>query len=74
VNTNLAGTTFRRHRTNVDAGAGWRLSPAYSLSVSVRNLTDTPYINLQRFAGGLTALTRNETVGQSWTFALKGTY
>jgi TonB-dependent receptor len=74
VNTNLAGTTFRRHRTNVDAGAGWRLSPTYSLSVSVRNLTDTPYINLQRFAGGRTALTRNETVGQSWTFALKGTY
>jgi hypothetical protein len=42
--------------------------------VSVRNLTDTPYVNLQRFAGGVTALTRNETVGQSWTFALKGTY
>ena len=74
VNTNLAGTTYRRHRTNVDAGAGWRLNPVYSLSVSVRNLTDTPYINLQRFAGGITALTRNETVGQSWTFALKGTY
>ncbi len=74
VNTNVAGTTYRRHRTNVDAGAGWRLNHTYSLSVSVRNLTDTPYINMQKFVTGPTAMTRHETVGQSWTFAIKGTY
>ncbi len=74
VNTNLAGTTYRRHRANVDAGAGWRINNTYSLSVAVRNLTDTPYINMQRFVTGPTAMTRHETVGQSWTFALKGTY
>jgi iron complex outermembrane recepter protein len=74
VNTNLAGTTYRRHRTNVDAGGSWRLSPTYSLSVSVRNLTDTPYINMQKFVTGPTAMTRHETVGQSWTFAIKGAY
>ena len=74
INTNLAGTTYRRHRANVDAGAGWRFSNTYSLSVSVRNLTDTPYINMQRFVTGPTAITRHETVGQSWTFAVKGTY
>ncbi len=74
VNTNVAGTTYRRHRTNVDAGASWRVNNTYSLSVAVRNLTDTPYINMQRFVTGPTAMTRHETVGQSWTFALKGTY
>ncbi|PAW63000.1 MAG: hypothetical protein B9S34_15180 [Opitutia bacterium Tous-C1TDCM] len=74
VNTNLAGTTYRRHRTNVDAGAGWRLNNRYSVSVAVRNLADTPYINMQRFVTGPTAMTRHETVGQSWTFALKGNY
>ena len=74
VNTNLAGTTYRRHRTNLDAGGGWRLNNTYSLSVSVRNILDTPYINMQRFATGPTAITRSETVGQSWTFAIKGTY
>jgi len=74
VNTNIAGTTYRRHRTNVDAGAGWRINNAYSLSVAVRNLTDTPYINMQRFVTGPTAMTRHETVGQSWTFAIKGNY
>jgi len=74
VNTNLAGTTYRRHRTNVDAGAGWRLNNTYSLSVNVRNLTDQPYINMQRFVTGPTAMTRYETVGQSWTFAVKAMY
>jgi iron complex outermembrane receptor protein len=74
VNTNIAGTTYRRHRTNLDAGGSWRLTNAYSLSLSVRNILDTPYINMQRFATGPTAMTRNERVGQSWTLALKGTY
>ena len=74
VNTNVAGTTYRRHRANLDAGGGWRLSNTYSLSVSVRNITDTPYINMQKFVTGPTAITRSETVGQSWTFAIKGTY
>ena len=60
--------------TNLDAGGSWPLNNTYSLSVSVRNLLDTPYINMQRFATGPTAMTRHETVGQSWTFALKGNY
>ena len=74
VNTNLAATTYRRHRTNVDAGGGWRLTNAYSLSLSMRNIFDTPYINMQRFVTGPTAMTRHETVGQSWTLAVKGTF
>ncbi|MBI5766859.1 MAG: TonB-dependent receptor [Verrucomicrobia bacterium] len=74
VNTNVAGTTYRRHRANVDLGGGWRINNVYSLSVSVRNLTDTPYINMQKFVTGPTAITRHETVGQSWTFAIKGAY
>ena len=74
TNTNRAGTTYRRHRTNLDAGGGWRLSNTYSLSISVRNILDTPYINMQRFVTGPTAMTRHETVGQSWTVAIKGTY
>ena len=74
VNTKLAATTYRRHRTSLDAGGSWRLNNTYSLSVSVRNILDTPYINMQRFVTGPTAMTRSETVGQSWTFAIKGAY
>jgi hypothetical protein len=29
---------------------------------------------MQKFITGPTAITRNETVGQSWTFAIKGAY
>lgn len=74
VKTNVAGTTYRRHRTNLDAGGSWRINNTYSLAVSARNILDTPYINMQRFASGPTAMTRFETVGVSWTFAVKGTY
>ena len=74
VNTNLAATTYRRHRSNVDAGGSWRLTNAYSLSVSVRNIFNTPYISMQRFVTGPTAITNHQTVGQNWTFAIKGTY
>jgi iron complex outermembrane recepter protein len=73
VNTNLAGTTYRRHRTNLDAGGGWRLNNIYSLAVSVRNILNSPYISMQRFASG-TAMTNHQSVGQSWTLALKGAY
>lgn len=74
VNTNVAGTTYRRHRTNLDVGGGWRLNNTYSLSVSARNILDTPYINMQKFVTGPTAITRSEIVGVSWTFAVKGAY
>jgi TonB-dependent receptor len=69
-----SATGYRRHRTNLDAGGGWRLTNTYSLAVSARNITNTPYINMARYASGLTAMTRHEIVGTSWTFAVKGTY
>lgn len=72
--TNVAGTTLRRHRANVDVGGSIRLSGRYSLALSGRNVTDTPYINLQRFTTNPLVRTRNETVGTSWTLALRGQY
>ena len=71
---NVAGTVYRRHHSNVDIGGGWRLGPHYTLSVAVRNLTDTPWLDLQRFPSAPNALIRHETVGTSWTFSVKGTY
>ncbi|MSU47674.1 MAG: TonB-dependent receptor [Opitutus sp.] len=74
VNTNLAGTTYRRHRTNVDAGSSWQLTNRYGLSVGVRNIFNTPYISMQRFVTGPTAMVNHLTFGQNWTFAVKGAY
>lgn len=74
VNTNLTGSTYRRHRANVDVGGGWRINSKYSVSVSVRNVTNAPYINMVKFANGMQAMNRHEIVGTTWTFAMKGVY
>lgn len=71
---NPAGTVYRRHHANLDVAAAWRLTRRYSFSVNARNLTDVPWIDLQRFESGATAVTRFEKVGTSWTFALKAAY
>ncbi|MBI4623854.1 MAG: TonB-dependent receptor [Verrucomicrobia bacterium] len=74
VPTSVTGLSYRRHRTNLDAGGGWRLTNHLSLSVSARNLLNTPYINMQRVPPNAATLTRNEITGLSYTFALKGVY
>jgi TonB-dependent receptor len=74
VPRNVTGTIYDRHRSNLDAGGSWRLTNHYSLAVSARNLTNTPYIRMQRLSSGPTVMTRHEIVGTSWTFAIKATY
>ncbi len=68
------GLSYRRHRTNLDAGGGWRLTKHLSLSVSARNLLNSPYINMQHVAPNAPVITRHEITGISYTFAIKGTY
>ena len=74
IRSNVAFTTYRRHRTNLDAGGGWRLTNRYSLSVSARNLLNSPYVNMQKFGNNAAVITRSEVNGISYTFAVKGTY
>jgi TonB-dependent receptor len=70
-----SGIGIRRHRTSLDGGASWRLSQHLTMSVTGRNLLNSPYVNLQYFGPPNPAVwTRHETTGTSWTFALKGTY
>jgi outer membrane receptor protein involved in Fe transport len=71
---NLQTNVYRRHRSNLDLGGSWRLNQTYQLSASVRNVLDQPWIDMQPFANGFTAMTAHQTVGVSWTFAVKGTY
>jgi TonB-dependent receptor len=68
------GLSYRRHRANLDTGASFSLTNHVNLSVSVRNLTNSAYINMQWVAPSAPVWTRNETTGVSWTFAIKGTY
>ena len=71
---NVAGTLYRRHHANVDAGLGWRLTRHYTLQVAARNLLNAPWLDLQRFENGWSALARYEVTGTSWTFAIKGSH
>jgi iron complex outermembrane receptor protein len=68
------GSSFRRHRTNLDAGGGWRLSSHLTLSLSARNILNTPYLNMQWFPPSAPVMNRSEITGVSWTFAVKGVY
>lgn len=68
------GLSYRRHRTNLDAGASFRLTSRYSLSANVRNILNTPYLNMQWVAPSAPVWTRSEITGLSWTFAVKGQY
>jgi TonB-dependent receptor len=71
---NIGNRQYQRHRSNLDAGGGWRITKHYSLAVSARNLTNTPYIQMRYFGNNSAAMVRHEIVGTSWTFAVKGTY
>lgn len=71
---NIANRQYRRHRTNLDAGASVRLTNRYSISLSGRNITNTPYIELRHFGNNAPVMVRHEIVGSSWTLAVKGAY
>ena len=73
-NRNNAGTAYRRHHANLDVGGSWRLSRNYTLAVGARNILNSPWLDLQRYETGPTALVRYETVGTSWTVAFKANY
>ncbi len=68
------GLSYRRHRTNLDSGLTVRLTNRVYFSANVRNILNTPYINMQWVAPSSPVWTRNETTGASWTFAVRGTY
>jgi TonB-dependent receptor len=68
------GLTFRRHRTQVDAGIGWRLNHRLSLMLSGRNVLSARYIQMQHVAPSAPTATDILDVGATYILAIKGTY
>ncbi len=68
------GATYQRHRIQIDAGAGYKITPTISLSFSARNLTDTPYIQMQEVAPSGPTLYDHLRIGATYTLALKTTF
>ncbi len=68
------GLTFMRHRTQVDAGIGWRLNKNLSLMLSGRNIFDARYIQMQHVAPSAPTATDILDIGTTYILALKGTF
>jgi outer membrane receptor protein involved in Fe transport len=74
VPLNTADTSYRRHRATLDAGASFKLTAQTSVFVSARNLTNSRYITMDRFAPAPAVWRAYERYGTTWTFGVKGAF
>jgi TonB-dependent receptor len=68
------GLSFRRHRTQMDAGIGWKLNKHLSLMLSGRNVLNARYVQMQHVAPSAPTATDILDVGATYILSLKGTY
>ena len=72
--TNATGTTYRRHRTVIDAGGGYRLSDRVNLFFSLRNVFDAPLLNMQKSGTNPAVVTGFQAMGTGITLGVRGTF
>ena len=72
--TNATGTTYRRHRTVVDAGGGYRISDRVSLFFALRNAFDAPLLNMQKNGSVPAVVTGYQSMGTGMTLGVRGTF
>lgn len=72
--TNATGTTFRRHRTVVDAGGGYQVSQRLSFFFSLRNVFDAPLLNMQKVGAVPALVTSYQVMGTGLTLGVRGTF
>ena len=74
VPTNTTGLNYVRHRTTLDLSTGYRLTNRYSLFASARNLTNAPYLNMQKPDSHPALWSSYQVFGTTWTFGVKGVF
>ncbi len=74
VPTNTTGLNYVRHRTTLDLSTGYRLTNRYSLFASARNLTNAPYVNVQKPDSNPALWNSYQVFGVTWTFGIKGVF
>jgi outer membrane receptor protein involved in Fe transport len=72
--TNATGTTYRRHRTVIDAGGGYRISDRVNLFFSLRNVFDAPLLNMQKSGTNPAVVTGFQAMGTGITLGVRGTF
>ncbi|MDO8540111.1 MAG: TonB-dependent receptor [Opitutaceae bacterium] len=75
VPTNLAGTTYVRHRTTIDVGGSVKLTRRFTVFLTGRNIRSEPVVTMVR-SGDNPAMTGNpyEVTGAIWNLGLKGAW
>lgn len=72
--TNAAGTAYRRHRTVVDAGGGYRISEKLNVFFSIRNVFDVPLMNMQKIGTNPAVVTGYQVMGTGLTLGVRGAF
>jgi TonB-dependent receptor len=72
--TSTTGYSLRRHRTQLDAGLGWNFGQGFMFGLNARNLTDAPYMHMQKVPPSPTVLQDRLRVGTTWTTYIKKTF
>jgi outer membrane receptor protein involved in Fe transport len=67
------GSTFNRHRADLDIGGGYVFNERYSLFFSARNITDAPYRRFTQPAD-VARMTMFEQNHVNWLFGVKGEF
>jgi len=71
---NAAGTAYRRHRTAVDAGGGYRISERLNVFFSIRNVFDVPPMNMQKTGTNPAVVSGYQVMGTGLTLGVRGTF
>lgn len=75
VPTNVAGTTYVRHRATIDVGGSVKLTRRFTVFLSGRNIRSEPVVTMVRTAGN-PPMSGNpyEVTGAIWNLGLKGAW
>jgi len=74
VTANIEETAYRRHRTTLDANAGYRLTTRTSLFISARNLTNSKLITMDKFDPHPAVWRSYQVTGITFTLGVKGRF
>ncbi len=72
--TNVANTTYNRHRSTIDVGGSVKLTSRFSLLFSGRNICSEPVTTMQVNGNNPAVAQTIEITGTIWTFGIKGVW
>ena len=73
--TTITGTPrFYRHRSNLDIGGNYRITPRTNFFFSARNIFNEPYVIMEKVGNNPAVAQFYEVNGINWTFGVKSVF